>query len=92
MASIGFFLHHRCQTSPCPLNVPRFKKFSPSVQHIFQNFLLQNTGTEKDNEVQIIECCGEMNFLGILASRVFLHQKATVQEAEQVMYRLTKVQ
>ncbi|XP_021934616.1 protein odr-4 homolog [Zootermopsis nevadensis] len=44
-----------------------------------------NTRTEKDNDMQIIECCGEMNFLGILASRVFLHQKATIQEAEQAV-------
>ena len=45
---------------------------------------LQDTRPEKEDEV--IECCGEMTFLGNLASRVFLHQKATVQEAEEVIY------
>ncbi|XP_069669033.1 protein odr-4 homolog [Periplaneta americana] len=40
---------------------------------------------EKDGEMQVLECCGEMNFLGNLASRVFLHQKATVLEAEQAV-------
>jgi hypothetical protein len=51
-----------------------------------QYFFTQGT-TEKDCETQIIECSGEMNLLGSLASRVFLHHKATVQEAEQVMYK-----
>jgi hypothetical protein len=50
-------------------------------------FFTQDTRTEKDSEMQITECSGEMKFFGSLASRVFLHQKATVQEAEQVMYR-----
>jgi hypothetical protein len=49
-------------------------------------FFTQDTRTEKDCETQIIECSGEMNLLGSLASRVFLHQKATIQEAEQVIY------
>jgi hypothetical protein len=53
----------------------------------FEFFSAQDTRTEKDCETQIIECSGEMNLLGSLASRVFLHQKATVQEAEQVMYK-----
>ncbi|GFG31428.1 hypothetical protein Cfor_09276 [Coptotermes formosanus] len=40
---------------------------------------------ERDDELEVIDCCGEMNFLGNLASRVFLHQKATVQEAEEAV-------
>lgn len=64
---------------------PGLKTAPTIVHHIFWNVLPQNTRPEKDNEMQIIECCGEMNFFGILASQVFLHQKATVQEAEQVI-------
>ncbi|PNF15033.1 odr-4-like protein [Cryptotermes secundus] len=44
-----------------------------------------DTRTEKASEMQIIECSGEMKFFGSLASRVFLHQKATVQEAERAV-------
>jgi hypothetical protein len=51
--------------------------------------LLQDTRTEKEDELEVIECCGEMTFLGNLASRVFLHQKATVQDAEEVIYTHT---
>ena len=50
---------------------------------------LQDTRPEKEDELEVIECCGEMTFLGSLASRVFLHQKATVQEAEEVIYTHT---
>jgi len=50
---------------------------------------LQDTKPEKEDELEVIECCGEMTFLGSLASQVFLHQKATVQEAEEVIYTCT---
>ncbi|KAJ9574644.1 hypothetical protein L9F63_008176 [Diploptera punctata] len=36
---------------------------------------------EINEDIQVVDCCGEMNFLGNLASRVFLHQKSTVTEA-----------
>jgi hypothetical protein len=62
-----------------------------SVQHISLNYFFQDTRPEKDDELEVTDCCGEMNFLGSLASRVFLHQKATVQEAEEVMCRHTYV-
>ncbi|GLH09052.1 Protein odr-4 homolog [Gryllus bimaculatus] len=39
----------------------------------------------KEQDLQIIDCCSEMKFLGVLASRVFLHQKATVEEAVQAL-------
>jgi len=52
----------------------------------YKLFFLQDTRPEKEDELEVIECCGEMTFLGNLASRVFLHQKATVQEAEEVIY------
>ncbi|XP_067000266.2 protein odr-4 homolog [Anabrus simplex] len=40
---------------------------------------------DKETEMLVQECCGEMKFQGILASRVFLHQKASVQEAVQAL-------
>jgi len=59
----------------------------PHCSHI--NCFCQDSRPEKEDELEVIECCGEMTFLGNLASRVFLHQKATVQEAEEVIYTYT---
>lgn len=38
-----------------------------------------------DPDLQVVDCCGEMKFLGVLASRVFLHQRASVQEAVEAL-------
>lgn len=38
----------------------------------------------KDKELRVTECSAELNFTGALASRVFLHQKATMEEAVKV--------
>ncbi|XP_071455239.1 protein odr-4 homolog [Hetaerina americana] len=35
--------------------------------------------------VTTIDCCGEVRLVGVLACRVFLHQKATVEEAEKAV-------
>ncbi|PSN52959.1 hypothetical protein C0J52_03625 [Blattella germanica] len=44
-----------------------------------------DNNVQKNEDVKVVHCCGEMNFLGNLASRVFLHQKATVEEAVQAV-------
>ncbi|KAG8225008.1 hypothetical protein J437_LFUL006019 [Ladona fulva] len=64
---------------------PRSSPTKKNTLPLEVNLFLPCNKTESGGEVLMIDCCGEVRLVGVLACRVFLHQKATVEEAEKAV-------